>query len=417
MLELLNFLLCSYALPAMIIGVGIFFLIKVRFFFILRPVRFFRSILSSSGGFRSLCVALSGTLGIGNIVGVASAVMMGGAGSVLWMVISAFIAMGVKYAEAFLAVRHRRGCVGNYHGGAPFYIQDACASPRVGRIFGSGFALLCILNSLSTGNLVQVGASSAFLTQGRIFLGIFIAFAVFIVIKGGIKRMQATSSVLIPLLSVLYIGISLFIIFSNLGATCVAISRIFKEAFSVRCMGAGACGYGISTAMRYGISRGLLSNEAGCGTSPTAHASSSLSAHAQGCLGAFEVFWDTIVLCPLTAIVILISPCASGTAMGLVISAYSHFLGGFGGWFIVFSCILFAIATICCQYYYGRESLAFLSPKKRYMYLYSAVFFAICVIASVISNDLIWQICDLIIAFLAIYNLVFLVILSKEVEL
>ena len=161
--------------------------------------------------------------------GVASAVMMGGAGSVLWMVISAFIAMGVKYAEAFLAVRHRRGCVGNYHGGAPFYIQDACASPRVGRIFGSGFALLCILNSLSTGNLVQVGASSAFLTQGRIFLGIFIAFAVFIVIKGGIKRMQATSSVLIPLLSVLYIGISLFIIFSSIQIRLLLHKPLFCE--------------------------------------------------------------------------------------------------------------------------------------------------------------------------------------------
>ena len=415
MLDRLNFMLCGYILPSFILGVGVFFLIKTKFFFIVHPVRFFRSVISSSGGFYALCVALSGTLGVGNIVGVASALMMGGAGSVFWMVASALVAMGVKYAEAYLAVRHRKEKSGSFYGGAPYYIYDACSSHKKGRVFGVGFAMLCVLNSLTTGNLVQVGASSAFLTQGSLFLGIFIAFAVFLVIKGGTRRMQVTSAVLIPVLSLLYIGISLFIIFSNFSATCIAISRIFSEAFATKSAVSGVCGYGISRALRFGVSRGLLSNEAGCGTSPTAHASSSLSPHAQGCLGVFEVIWDTVILCPLTAIVVLISPCNSENAMGLVLSSFGHFLGDFGSAFIVFSCVLFAIATVCCQYYYGRVSLEFISTKKRYLCLYSVIFFAVCVLSPLISNNTIWQICDLNIAFLAIYNLIFLTVLSKEV--
>ena len=415
MLEKINSVLCGVALPLFMGGVGVFFLFKLRLFYILKPRRTLKTVLHSSGGFRALCVALAGTLGVGNIVGVCSAIITGGAGAVLWMLISALIAMGIKYAETYLAIRHRRGRVGNYYGGAPYYISDACGGGRCGMALGGVFAVLCVLNSLSTGNLVQINSISGFLTQGRLLFGIIFAMAVALVVSGGEKRIQAVSSVLIPILTILYLFISLFIILSNSERLCVVISRIFNEAFSLKSAVSGACGFGISSAIRYGFSRGLLSNEAGCGTSPTAHASSALDAHAQGCLGIFEVFWDTVVLCSITALVVLIADTGSTNPIMLAVSSYGKFTGDIGRGFIVGACVLFALATVCCQYYYGERCLRFLSRSVKVKHAYSIIFIFVCVISSIISNELMWHISDFTVAFLALYNMIFLLILSKEV--
>lgn len=416
MLENINSVVCGIALPLAIFGVGIFFLFKLRFFYIIHPVLTTKRIFSASGGFRPLCVALAGTLGVGNIVGVSSAIIMGGAGSVFWMLLSALVAMGVKYAESFLAVKHRRGNINHYYGGAPYYISDACGGGKTGKFFGGIFALLCVLNSLSTGNLVQVNSVSGFIPRHRLIFGIIFALAVFLIVLGNEKRIQAVSSVLIPILTVSYLFISLYIIFSNLGGLRVAISRIFDEAFSFKSAVSGACGFGIASAIRFGFSRGLLSNEAGCGTSPVAHASSNLDAHSQGCLGIFEVFWDTVILCTLTALVILIADIDSDSAVMLAINSYGSFTGVFGEVFIVTSLTLFALATVSCQYYYGSKCLDFLSTSKHARRAYSLIFFFVCAISAIISNDVMWRISDFIIAFLALYNLVFLIVLSKEVK-
>ena len=416
MLEFINSVLCGAILPIALCIVGIFFMIRLRFFFILHPVRTLRTIVRSSGGFRSLCVALAGTLGVGNIVGVASAIIMGGAGAVLWLVISAFVAMGIKYAEAYLAISHRREGDEGHYGGAPYYIYDACGGKGCAWLFGAAFALLCVANSLTTGNLVQINSISGFLTQGRLFYGILFTVIVFFVIKGGKNRIESVSAILIPLLSLGYILISIYIIFSNSGALCVVFSRIWAEAFCLRSVASGACGFGIGQALRYGFSRGLLSNEAGCGTAPVAHATSSLDAHSQGCLGIFEVFWDTVVLCTLTALVILIADTKEQSPILLAIHSYGKFTGIFGEVFISASCVLFALATVACQYYYGITSLDFLCASRATRGVYSFVFLIVCMISSIISNSTMWQIADFIIAFLAIYNIIFLVILSKEIK-
>lgn len=414
MLERINFVLGGIILPFLLCAIGLFFIFKLKFFYILHPVRTIKHAFRSSGGFKPLCVALAGTLGVGNIVGVCSAIMMGGAGAVFWMLISAIVAMSVKYAEAFLSIKHRRGSVGNYYGGAPYYIADATKGR--GHIFGGIFALLCILNSLSTGALVQISSVSDAFGDKRLLFGAVFVFVCFLVVLGGEGRIQAVSSALIPLLSLLYIGISLFIIFSNPEGVCVAISRIFKEAFSFKSVLGGGVGFGISSAIRYGFTRGLLSNEAGCGSATMAHASSSLNPHSQGCLGIFEVFWDTVVLCLLTALVVLIADTDAHSAFSLATSSFKALIGPFGEWFIICACALFALATVCSQFYYGERSLRFLSRSRGAYFAYCLIFLFVCLISPIVTGELLWGICDLIVTALALYNLVFLVILSREVK-
>ena len=178
----------------------------------------------------------------------------------------------------------------------------------------------------------------------------------------------------------------------------------------------GGAGFGISSAIRYGFTRGLLSNEAGCGTATIAHASSSLSPHSQGCLGILEVFWDTVVLCLITALVILIADTGEQNPILLAINSYGKFCGNLGRFFVAFSCIMFALATVSCQFYYGTASLRFLSRSRSTFILYSLIFFSVCIFSAIISSNIMWQISDLVVATLAIFNLVFLVILAKEIK-
>ena len=415
MLEKINSVLCGAILPITLLIFGIYFIIKLKGFFILHPIKTVKQVFSGKGGAASLCVALSGTLGVGNIVGVASAIISGGAGAVFWMIMSAFIAMSLKYAEVFLAIKYRRVSERGYIGGAPYYINDGLSEKYGvnGKIFAMIFAFLCILNSLSTGNLVQINAvSSSLPMQKSIFCFIF-ALCVLIIVIGGGKRIRSTCTVMIPILTFSYIFISLYIIISNYRHLGGVFEMIFEEAFSFRSAVSGFCGYGIASAMRYGISRGLLSNEAGCGTSPCAHAESENDAHSQGCFGILEVFIDTTVLCTLTALVILLSGTSSTDAMEAVSSSFESFLGDFGRYFIIISCLLFAFATVICQYYYAKRSLDFITKRRWANILLSVIFVSVCALCAFIPMGAVWQISDLVIALMARLNIIFLFVLWR----
>ncbi len=415
MLEKINSVICGAILPITLLAFGIYFLVKLKGFFILHPIRTFKDVFSGKSGAVSLCVALSGTLGVGNIVGVASAIIAGGAGAVFWMIMSAFVAMGLKYAEVSLAMKYRRYTDDGYIGGAPYYINDGLRERFGinGRGCGVIFALLCIINSLSTGNLVQINAVSSSLPVEKFIFCFIFALCVLIVIIGGGKRIRGTCTVLIPILTFLYVFVSLYIIISNYQHIPAAFTIIFKEAFSFRSAVSGFCGYGIASAMRYGISRGLLSNEAGCGTSPCAHAESQNNAHSQGCFGILEVFIDTTVLCTLTALVIILSGTVVDDAMKTVVLSFSTFLGKFGEYFIILSCLFFAFATVICQYYYAEKSLNFITNRKSAKIVFSVFFILICALCAFIPMDAVWQISDLVIAIMAIVNILFLFALYK----
>ncbi len=418
MLEFLNIYLCGIILPIALTLIGLYFLFRLKCFYIFHPIKTFKSM--SKGGFKSLSLALAGTLGVGNIVGVASAIISGGAGAIFWMWISAFIAMSLKYCEVVLAMKYRKsdGC-GNYYGGAPYYIYGGLKkryNKNIAKKFSVAFAFFCIINSLTTGNLVQVNAVSSLLNVSKLTFGILFGIISFLVIFGGINRISRFTSILIPFLSVFYISLSIYIILCNFNQIPYVFALIFSNAFSLKSAFSGITGYGIASAIRFGVTRGLLSNEAGCGTSPTAHASSSSSdIHSQGCLGIFEVFFDTILLCTMTAIVILLYGIKNDNSMILVTDAYEFFAYEIGNYGIAVSSLLFAFATVACQYYYGIESLNFITKNKIIKNIFTFVFCITVVIGAVIPMSLMWQISDFAIGLMTVFNLLCLLILRNEI--
>ncbi len=418
MLEFLNRYLCGIVLPIMLVLIGLFFAFRLKFFYILHPIKTAKAMLK--GGFKSLTLALAGTLGVGNIVGVASAIISGGAGAIFWMWVSAFIAMSLKYCEVCLAMKYRRIKTNKEcYGGAPYYIHDGLKSKignRSAKLISSIFALLCVVNSLTTGNLVQINAVSSLTPLPRLAFGIIFAIIAIIIIFGGVKRIGGFTSILIPILSVFYVVMSIYIIFSRIAEIPSVFAMIFKEAFSFKSAISGFTGYGIMSAIRFGVSRGLLSNEAGCGTSPTAHASSNTrDIHSQGCLGIFEVFVDTILLCTLTAIVILLAKKSSENSMELVMASYEKFAFSIGKYGIIVSSLLFALATIACQYYYGVESLGYITKKSYVRTIFTIIFCVVIIIGAIIPMALMWQISDLAIALMTVFNLLCLLALRKEI--
>ncbi len=410
-------------MPFLLVCIGILFGLRYKFFYIVHPLKAIKSMLrGTQGGFKALCLALAGTLGVGNIVGVSSAIIAGGYGAVFWMWVSALCAMSLKYAEVFLAMRYRREENGEYHGGAPYYIFDGMKK-KIGKglafFLSCTFALLCVINSLTTGNLVQVNAVGSLLPVSPLVFGIAFTILAFIIIMGGEKRISSFNSYLIPILSCFYIAMSIYIIVTNASEMPRVFSLIFSSAFSFKSALGGALGYGVSRAIRFGVSRGVLSNEAGCGTSVCAHASSkSNDAHAQGCLGIFEVFFDTIILCSLTAFVIILAGEANeNSPMSLVLFAFSKFCGGIGYYGVIISSLLFAFATVCTQYFYGVESLSYITKARSSKNIFTLVFLLVLTLGATIPMNVMWEISDFTLALMTILNLTFLLFLFKDTKI
>lgn len=416
----------------MLILCGIYFFIAVRGFFAFHPVRFIRTLADSSGGtgtspVKALSVALAGTLGVGNIAGVATAIISGGAGAIFWMWVSAIAAMSVKYAEVVLAVHYRRCDNGRYHGGAMYYIRDGAPGSGflsgLSPFFAGSFAVLCLSNALLTGNMVQVNAAAdAVAPFPPLLIGIIFAVLAVTIAFGGAKRISSFTVTLIPFLSAVYIALSLFIIIKNISAIPRVLTLIITDAFDFSSAVGGISGFFVSRAVRFGVTRGIFSNEAGCGTAPTAHASADVrSPHHQGCYGIFEVFVDTILLCSMTAFVILIAidsgavgdgdlvtPQASG-GIALSVAAYSALAGRWAGIIISVSVVLFAFATVICQSYYGTEALGYFTSSKLARYAYIIASAVVILIGSLLSAPLIWQLADLFVGVMTVTNCVCLI--------
>lgn len=413
--------ICGAILPLLLCLAGIFYLFKLRFFFILHPRRFLRSLFKADGGsLKSLAVALAGTLGIGNIVGVGSAILAGGYGAVFWMVASSFLSMGLKYGEVYLAMCSQRKSGSALFGGAPYYIYDGAVGKlgkKIAFTLGSLFAVFSVINSLTTGNLVQINAISSFFPFSKLLFGVILSVGVFLIVSRGQRSVSLVSSILIPILSLFYIALCTVVILKNFDRVPYALFSILSNAFSFKSALGGALGYGISSAIRYGVSRGLLSNEAGAGTSPLAHASSSSTPHSQACLGIFEVFFDTAVLCTLTALVLILAgKNEGGDALSYVISAFESQLGKFGKYGVYISCIFFSVATVAAQYFYGTESLRFITRSRLISTIFSLIFFSVTIVSSCVPSTLMWQISDLTLAIMTIFNVIVIVLLSKKVS-
>ena len=424
-MELINTYLSGYIMPLLLMGCGIYLGIKLRFFYLLHPLKTLRTLKDGAAGggvspFRALSQALAGTLGVGNMTGVATAICQGGAGAIFWMWVSATLAMSVKYFEVYLAVKCRRRGTEGYFGGAMYYIKDIFSKrfPKVAPFLGGGFAVLCIINSILTGNIIQVNsAAGAFPKIHPIIIGAALSSLVLPVALGKGKRVSGVTFALIPVLTAFYTGASLFVIIPNLSRIPEVLEEIFKGAFSLKSAGGGALGYMVMRAIRFGTTRGIFSNEAGSGTSPTAHAEANTkSPHHQGCFGVFEVFCDTILLCTMTAFVILLS---DGTkrglsGIGLTLYAFSSQAGREVGLLVGVSVILFAYATVICQISYGAVALRSITKRAVFYRAYLILSIAATVIAPFVQEGIMWQAADLVISLMTALNTVCLMYGSRR---
>ena len=412
------FVLSGVILPFFLLGIGAYF----AFLLLPRLIRRREGHRRARGSARALAVALAGTLGVGNIAGVASAIAMGGAGAVLWMWVSALLAMLLKYAEIVLAVRHRcYDAQGRAHGGASYYIKKAFRG-RVGGVLGGAFAILCLLCMLTLGGVVQSAAASeamqAAFGASPILTGALLGMGACLVLACGGVAVERACTVLIPVVCAIFAFGSLAAITMRAEALPSAFAAIFKDAFSAESATGGVLGFFTSRAVRYGVARGLVSNEAGCGTAPIAHAAARVAhPHDQGVWGIVEVFVDTILLCTLTALVILTSgvPVCEGGGMAYALAAYEAVLGKAASPLLAVSVVLFAFATVLCWAHYGKESIYALSGKSGGGFLPLAVALA-CIVGAVAAPALVWDATDLVLALMTLLNLSALLILRREVK-
>lgn len=373
MLELLYMLVTGPGLTLTVFGVGVFMSLSLMGY--MRPAGLLRALKSSpKEGMtpkRAMCFALAGTLGVGNIVGVASAISIGGAGTIFWMWVSSFFAIWIKYSETLLALKRRRRFADGWHGGAFFYISDFGTEPSRG--FAVFFALLCLIASLTLGSSIQSNAAAICLEKAvgasRGASGIMLGLICLIVVPGGRKRIADITSAAISAASIGFVLLSLIIIFSNLRLIGGIFHEILVGALGKKAFEGGILGFLTSKALALGVTRGIVSNEAGCGTAPIAHSGSDVAEPAaQGVWGMVEVIVDTPILCTLTALVMLI---ADMRGLTLPTDGTEAALAAFGGLFphsrllICVFMTVFAIATILCWFYYGSEALRFLFGSLR----------------------------------------------------
>lgn len=429
-LTLMNKCFFSVVTPILLIISGAVVTLKLRGFYIFHPVASAKLLLrrekkGKTSPFSALCLALAGTLGVGNIVGVASAIMIGGYGAVFWMWISAMLAMSLKYAEIVISMKYREKTDIGYCGGAAYYIFAAMKSlklARIGKAASKIFVVFCIFNSLTMGCMLQSNAISSSFSHvfdiKPVIIGLVTAalFIMAILYKSG--RVEKITSIIVPVMSLLYIIFCIIAILLRRDKLTDAFAIIFKDAFAPVSIGGGALGFAASRAFRAGSMRGLVSNEAGAGTAPAAHALSDTQIpEKQGLMGVFEVFADTIILCTLTAIVIIISGAELNVAnpMILVMNAFSAELGGVSDIFLCISVFLFAFATLICWAKYGIMALEYLTRRPAVKTLYVILFSALIVFGTVFTSDVIWDASDLSIGVMTLINLGAIFILRKEI--
>ena len=379
--------------------------------------------------FQAVTTALAGTVGTGNIAGVTGAIFVGGPGAVFWMWVSAFFGMCTKYAEIALAVKFREvDETGANHGGPMYYIEKG-----LGKNFKWLAVIFAILGGLACfgiGNIAQSseisGAMNALFGLSPLATGIILAILVAVVIIGGVKRIGQVTSFLVPFMAIFYIVAGLVVIILRITDIPAALVLIFKSAFSLKSVGGGIFGYAIMLAMRNGFARGVFSNEAGLGSAPMAHAASSTEEPAEQAMwGVFEVFVDTIVICTITSLAVILSGVldtpggldAFSSKGAAAAAAFNTILPGtIGGTIIQISLLFFALSTILGWSYYGECCWGYLTRNNKAVNMvFKVIFTLMCIVGATGSGTLMWDISDTLNGLMAIPNLVALLLLSGVV--
>lgn len=412
----------------LIVGTGIYLTFRTNFFSILKLgyvlkntfLKMFSKDTQGEGEitpFQAVATALAATVGTGNVAGVATAIALGGPGAVFWMWVSALFGMTTKFGEVVLAIKYREKTDdGRFVGGPMYYIQNGLKWKWLAVIF----SIFGALAAFGIGNMVQSNSVAASLQESfsipPLATGIVLAVLTALVILGGIKRIGAVTEKLVPFMAAIYILGAIFIIILNGSHIPEAFGLIFKYAFTPAAASGGFVGATIATAMRRGISRGVFSNEAGLGSAPIAHAAATTDHPVrQGLWGVFEVFMDTIVICTLTALAIMVSGLWNSgvTGAALTTQAFNEAIPG-GGYIVSIGIMLFAFSTILGWSYYGERCAEYLLGKKAIL-PYRIIWIPMVVVGSIGGLEFLWDLSDTLNGLMAIPNLIGVLALSGTV--
>ena len=434
-----------WGVPAMtcIIGVGLYLAIRTgflqirKFGYALKNTvgRMFRKQEAADGSitpFQAVCTALAATVGTGNIAGVAGAIAIGGPGAVFWMWISALLGMGTKFAEVTLAVHYReRNDKGDYVGGPMYYIKNGLGQKWIWLAYMYAFFGVCAV--FGTGNATQVNTitaavNTALINYGmltpdstagsNLIIGVFICIIVALILIGGVKRIGKVTEKLVPVMALLYVVLGLGLIAMKFTQVPAVFASIFQGAFRPAAVTGGVVG-SFFISMQKGVSRGIFSNEAGLGTGSIAHACADTQEPVkQGMFGIFEVFMDTIVICTMTALVILLSgvnvPYGQTAGAELTISGFTAVYGNWVSIFTAIAMCCFAFSTIVGWGLYGARCAEFLFGSK-ILLPFNIAYALVSIVGAVVDLGLIWGISDTFNGFMIVPNLIGVFLLSPVV--
>ncbi|MFI3322323.1 MAG: alanine/glycine:cation symporter family protein [Rikenellaceae bacterium] len=418
-----NDLIWTYVLIAMLLIVGLMFTLKskfVQFKYVDEMVRLLGDGIGKKtkgvSSFGAFCISVASRVGTGNLAGVATALAIGGAGAVFWMWLIAIIGSASSFAESTLAQLYkRRQDDGTYVGGPAYYMETGLGKRWMGVLFAIIISITfgLFFNSVQSNTIAL--AFSPWLGGNTTAIGIALAILTLAVVFGGVKRIAFISSVLVPIMAVGYILVALFVVFSNIGMFGEVITHIFESAFGLREAVAG----GVGAAVMQGVRRGLFSNEAGMGSAPNAAATAEVTHPAkQGLIQTLGVFTDTLVVCSCTAFIILSSGAPlDGSISGIELTqkAMDNMLGeGFGGTFIAICILMFAFSSIIGNYYYGESNIKFITSDKKWLNLYRLMVGAMIFFGAIASLNLVWNLADVSMAFMAIINLIAIFLLRDS---
>ena len=423
----LNCFVWGPVMLVLLVGTGIFLTLRLHFIQIFQLPKALRLVLSrskeeSGAGdippFQALTTALSATIGTGNIAGVATAIYLGGPGAIFWMWICAFFGIATKYSEAVLAVKYRHLLPdGTMQGGPMRYIADGLGLKWLGWLF----ALMGSIAAFGIGSMVQSNSVAIALNETwkvpPLLTGVVLAILTAVVIIGGIHRIGKVTERLVPIMGIFYVLGSLAILVLNIDKIPGAVALIFKYALSPASAVGGFSGAAVGTAIRFGVARGVFSNEAGLGSAAIAHAAAQTKSPArQGLIAMTSVFFDTIVICSMTALVIIStgSWTSGETSSALTYLAFQRGLPGPGGLIVTIGIVVFAYSTMIGWAYYGEECIEYiLGLKARMPYRY--LFCLVIAIGAFQRVDLVWNFSDTMNGAMAIPNLIGLLGLSGVV--
>ncbi|MCA0989313.1 alanine/glycine:cation symporter family protein [Guptibacillus algicola] len=427
-IEEINSILWGPIMITLLLGTGLFFTIRLGFIQFTGLKEGFRQTFGplfsrkqkkeGISSFQALSTAIAAQVGTGNLAGVATAIAAGGPGAIFWMWISSFLGMATIFAEAVLAQKYRKKENGTVKGGPAYYIRDGLGSKKLAVFFA--VAIIAALGFV--GNMVQSNSiADAFHTAFHIppiVIGIVVAVLIGLILLGGIKRIATFAGNVVPVMALLYIIGAITILIMNIEQVIPALTLIVESAFTPESAGGGVLGASIKEAIRYGVARGLFSNEAGMGSTPHAHAVAEVKHPAeQGFVAMVGVLIDTVIICTVTALVILVTEGGGSNLTGIELTqaSFSSGLGDFGIYFIAFSLLFFSFTTILGWAYFGETNVNFLFGDRG-VPIYRGLVLLFIIAGTVLNVPFVWQLADTFNAFMVLPNLIALVALSGIVK-